>query len=383
MNLLKRPKKNTETLASARLGAKSEPFSQLDRYVPLRTPELELYDAMREAVPIIDAAISKLIRLVGNFRVECDNTEADYSLNAFLREVKVGPTSAGISAFITGYLDDLLTYGTALGEIVPTADRSGIGALYNASLYDIELERGSNPLDCSIFVKNQGLGRVAVRDKSLILITALNPTSGSVTGNSVLKGLPFVSSVLIKIFNTIGINWERLGNLRFAVTCKPGESTFDRAGASERAKEIASAWQTAMSGDGEVKDFIAVGDVDIKVIGSDNQILDSSVPVRQLLEQIVAKLGLPPFMLGLTWSSTERMSAQQADMLTSELEYYRTLLNPVIMKICRVWLRTNGFECDFNVAWDDVNLQDELELAKAELYRAQVRQIEEKLGGND
>ena len=45
-------------------------------------------------------------------------------------------------------------------------------------------------------------------------------------------------------------------------------------------------------------------------------------------------MGIPPFLLGLTWSSTERMSSQQADILTSELEAYRRLLNPVIEKIC-------------------------------------------------
>ena len=67
---------------------------------------------------------------------------------------------------------------------------------------------------------------------------------------------------------------------------------------------------------GSVRDFVAVGDVDIKVIGGDAPILDSQVPVRQVLEQIVAKTSIPPFMLGLNWNSTERMSAQQADNLT-------------------------------------------------------------------
>ena len=67
---------------------------------------------------------------------------------------------------------------------------------------------------------------------------------------------------------------------------------------------------------GSVRDFVAVGDVDIQVIGADAPVLDSEVPVRQILEQVVAKTGIPPFMLGLSWSSTERMSSQQADMLT-------------------------------------------------------------------
>ena len=74
---------------------------------------------------------------------------------------------------------------------------------------------------------------------------------------------------------------------------------------------------------GNVRECVAVGDVDIKVVGADNQVLDSEVPVRQILEQLIARTGIPPFLLGLFWSSTERMSAQQADLLTSEITAIR------------------------------------------------------------
>ena len=49
---------------------------------------------------------------------------------------------------------------------------------------------------------------------------------------------------------------------------------------------------------GSVRDFVAVGDVDIKVIGGDAPILDSQVPVRQVLEQIVAKTSHPALYAG-------------------------------------------------------------------------------------
>ena len=39
---------------------------------------------------------------------------------------------------------------------------------------------------------------------------------------------------------------------------------------------------------GDISDFVAVGNVKIQTIGADNQILDSEVPVRQMLEQIIA-----------------------------------------------------------------------------------------------
>ena len=66
-------------------------------------------------------------------------------------------------------------------------------------------------------------------------------------------------------------------------------------------------------------------------------------------------------------------------MLTSELEAYRRLLTPVIEKICRFWMVTNGINEHFSVEWDDITLQDELELAKARLYRAQSERIEQEL----
>ena len=99
------------------------------------------------------------------------------------------------------------------------------------------------------------------------------------------------------------------------------------------------------------------------------------VPVRQILEQLVAKTGLPPFLLGLSWSSTERMSSQQADMLTSEITALRRTLTPMVERVCRLWLRLHGYGCRFAVEWDDINLQDLVEEAKAELYREQARRL--------
>jgi hypothetical protein len=127
---------------------------------------------------------------------------------------------------------------------------------------------------------------------------------------------------------------------------------------------------------GSVRDFVAVGDVDIKVIGADNQVLDSQVPVRQILEQLIARTGIPPFLLGLSWSSTERMSAQQADMMTSEITAIRRTLNPVVERICELWLRLHGFSGGAEVQWDDINLQDEVEEAKATLYLQQAKNLE-------
>lgn len=349
--------------------AEQRPFGMLDGYVPLGAPQLRLYYALREAVPVIDAAIFKLVRLTGGFTVDCADPGAAEALRAFLAQVPVGGNRQGVAAFLSTYFEQLLTCGTALGEIV--TDTAGAPrALFNTPLQDIELRRAANGFDVDLFVRRAGgLRRVPRQD--LCLLSVLDPDPGALTGNSLLKGLPFVSGILLKIFESIGANWERVGNLRFAVTYNPRSDAVDRAYAKDRAMQVAKEWGEAMQSGGAVKDFVAVGDVQIKVIGADNQILDSEVPVRQMLEQIVAKTGLPPFMLGLSWSSTERMSAQQADALTSELEAYRRILTPVIDRICRVYLRHLGCTCAPEIRWDDITLQDEVEQSRALLYRAQ------------
>ncbi len=200
---------------------------------------------------------------------------------------------------------------------------------------------------------------------------------GSPYGVSLLRSMPFLTEILLKIYQAVGMNWERMGNVRFAVVYKPGDSPLDQSMAQERSRQIAREWSAAMQAgkDGSVRDFVAVGDVDIKVIGADNQILDSEVPVRQILEQLIARTGIPPFLLGLSWSSTERMSTQQADMMTSEITAIRRGLEPVVERICELWLTLHGYDRRVAVDWADINLQDLVEEARAELYREQAEDL--------
>lgn len=365
--------KNICAVQTAESRYRRHPFGVLSDY-SADCVQYRLFETLRESVPLIDGALDKIVRLTGDFDVKCKSRVAQSALRQFLKNVKVGANGRGIACFINSYLNQLLTYGTAVGEIVPYSDKSGIAALYNASLDSVELKCGDSPLDLLICSRS-GVGEaVPVKNPSLILHTALNPAPGKAYGRSILRGLPFVSDILLKIFNAIGENWERVGNIRFAVSC-----SSDGSNAKERAQQIARQWSLAMSDKEQTRDFVSVGDVSIKVIGADNQILDSEVPVRQLLEQIVAKLSVPPFLLGLSWSSTERMASQQCDILTSELEWYRTLITPVIDKICRTFLRMSGFEDSVEIEWSNINLQDETELAQARLWRAQALEIEQRI----
>ena len=354
------------------------PFVQLDGYVPLGRGETRLYRAIREGVPVVDAAICKLVRLCGGVKAVCQDGRAQEGLDRFLRTVDVGRGQRGVQAFLDQYLDSMLVCGRGVGEIVPAADGRDIAAVLCADVDRIEIREGDSPLDFALCVRD-GLGPVRVPERQeLLLFTPFQPEAGAPYGASMLRSMPFLTGILMKIFQAVGKNWERMGNVRFAVVCK-GED----AAARERCDLVAREWSAAMRAgrDGAVRDFVCAGDVDIRVIGADNQALDSEVPVRQILEQLVAKTGIPPFLLGLSWSSTERMSSQQADILTSEIAAIRRSLEPVVERICELWLRLKGFDERIEVDWLDVDLQDEESEARAALYRAQARAVEEEKDG--
>lgn len=359
----------------------SNPFGTLNTYSPPPYIAGDLFSSLREAVPLIDAAIYKLVRLTGGFQATVKDERFQPILDNFVKYVPSDSGCISLQSFLDTFFEQLLTYGTAVAELVP--DKTGaVRYLYNAPHRDYILRRKKGDFAALEVCAADDVSGAALPRQQNMLVCTLNAKPGEIYGTPLLAGLPFVASVLLKIFNAVGQNWERVGNVRFAVTYKPSDDTGGKTFAKERALQIATQWSEAMRSR-EARDFIAVGDVDIKTIGADNQILDSEVPVRQLLEQIVGKLSVPPYMLGLSWSTTERMAAEQADLLTSELEHYRRLLSPVLETVCRTHLRAYGYTGDVEILWNDILLRDTVEDATARHLDAQTEEILQNLPQKD
>ena len=358
--------------------AQTHPFRRMDGYVPLHRPEFALYRSIREAIPVVDAAILKLVRLAGGVGVRCGDKAVEERLNHFLRTVPTGRNQQGIQSFLDCYLDCLLTCGRAVGEIVPAADGREIAAVLCGSVADVEVREGDSPLDVRLARRERDGSATVLPRQELLLFTPYCPSTEEPYGVSLLHSMPFLADVLLKIYQTLGANWERAGNVRFAVVYKPGEESLDSRRVRERSQLIAQRWSEAMQSSraGTVRDFVTVGDVEIKAIGADCGIPDCQAPVRLLIEQLIAQTGIPPFLLGLNWSSTERMSSQQADIMTSEITALRRTVAPALEKVCRLWLRMHGADCPFDLEWADINLQDQVEEARAALYRRQAERLE-------
>ena len=86
-------------------------------HIPDDPVEFRLYRELRMKVPVIDAAIMKLVRLLGEFRIVCADEPSQKAMDDFVSRVPVGGVSTGLYTFICSYFDQLLTCGKAVGEI--------------------------------------------------------------------------------------------------------------------------------------------------------------------------------------------------------------------------------------------------------------------------
>ena len=236
------------------------PYSTLRGFIPLGAGEERIYRQLREAVPVLDAAVGKLVRLSGGFSVECRDKEAQGKLEDFLANMPCGRGQTGMDSFLSGYLDSLLTYGRAIGEMVVAGGK--LRAVCWGDVTEMEVQEGDTVLDTVLWGRDERGTMRPLPYQHLLLFTTLHPEPSNPYGVSIFRGMPFLAEILMKIYNAIGVNWERAGNVRYSVVVK-GSEDMDPAVVQERGRQVAAEWARAMEDgkNGTVRDFVAVGDV--------------------------------------------------------------------------------------------------------------------------
>jgi hypothetical protein len=338
--------------------------------------ELALYDEMRRMFPILDAAIGKLVRLTGAVGVAA-SADVQREVEAWLARVQVNQAQQGLQSWLETHLDQMLLYGKAVGEIIPNRRHDDIYALTNLDTKSIELRAGNTPLELRVLQRQPGPPFLVELAPGWYLYSVHNTRGDNPHGSSLLRSLPFVAEVTSVIENATAQVWERMGTPSFHVNWQPEAEFSDPDGtlAAQFVDGIAGAFKQAMEArrQGEIQDFFSSGKVSVSVIGSEGQLLAIQEPFRAFAEQMVAATGLPGWMLGLHWSTTERLSTQQADMILAHVEALRRAVEPQIASLIDLRQRLTGRSGRFRLRWSPINLRDLTEHARGEAWQEQAR----------
>jgi hypothetical protein len=337
--------------------------------------ELQLYDDMRRSFPILDVAVTRLVQLCGHPYVEGPRAVSE-ELGAWMRHVPAGLGQVGIGSWLETHLDHALVYGKAASLVRLAGSRREVGALVGLDPRRITLEVGNDPGDLRVLYRGAGAYQPALLPAPLTLLT-LHAPQGNPHGTSLLRSLPFAAEASSIVQNATAQTWRRLGSPSYHVNWRPenlqdpqGTISAEVTGALQQSlEEIMQARQT-----GEVRDFVTAGNVSVSLMGDASQTLAVQEPFRLFAEQMVAVTGLPPWLLGLHWSSTERLSTQQADLLVANIEALRREVHPQLERLLDLRQRLRGGSSRFRLVWPAVNLRDATEQARADAWAEQARQ---------
>ncbi len=352
------------------------PFAvALQGYRPLKF-NLELYDIMREAVPVLDVAVIKLVRLIGDFELTSPNPRIRELLKVFKTGVKVNSFSSGLNTWVDQLCDSALAKGMGFGELAPTVLYDDVGRLKIARANDFRFVEQDGRLQLGQVFEGE-FNVVPFANQDFIYYLSFDQRDGHPQGYSLFYSLPFVVRIFLRIQQAIENQVWRLGDPTFLVTVEGGRSgDFSRVkkAAEDLQNDITQVFRARRQG--HVRDVAAAvpegANINVKILGGQDTILDLQVPVHTVQEEIITKTGLPPFMFGLyKWTTTERMSNNQNDMIVANINSYRTKLEPILRRVVDTFLVLRGEAgAKWDLVWKEVNLLDKTEQARARLLNA-------------
>jgi hypothetical protein len=348
----------------------------------LRVPQqqnLRLYEQMVETIPICDAALDRMVELVGCPYIEAE-PETQKEVQDWLDNLSVNRTQTGFDNAVNTWLKAHLLYGRAHMEIILTANRREIYALQCLHTRTIDLRPAADGYSTEMVQLQASSGQPRLLNPRLVLTGCYDVRDDSPQGNSLLFGLPFVAEIVASMMKDVKDLWERFGNPSYHIRWKPDSQFADPTSSKSTSylSTIMARWNQAMKqrAEGDVTDFATAGDIEVTVIGANGEELEFAVPFRTFAEQMVAKFGLPPMMLGLQWQAGERIGAHQAALLKTRVERIRRGVEAEILYLIRLRQQLAGKDDQVTLKWKAPTLIDASETARARLLDAQAQKLE-------
>lgn len=404
------------------LGSPQGPLTPWFQDYVFRTVDGNFYEALREGIPIFDAAIRRLISLNGTIKIIGDNADLVAELEDFCLNVPVNDMQKGIHAFSENAQNETFEQGFSLSEFISTKKRDDIDRLVVADSKQIYFRkndagrmepwfRTGNPLTSNYSMPasviddilaaryGQSVTFNGVTDTKLALDNkiyfSINNENQNPYGVSIFRSTEFVAQILVTLQNSIKNAAERFGDPMYHAHYKgkagDGKLEERRLLLANDLKTIISAKRAGRSGD-----LTTAGgpesEVKIAIIGHEGQLFEYEIPLRHVHEQIVAKTNLAAWMLGLYWSTTERMATLEVEMALADAKIRQFAMLPEYIRLFSNFLKLRGRSWkrvktsvdkpgDWGIIFESPNVRDLVAQAQAEFLSAQASQMR-KYGGS-
>jgi hypothetical protein len=374
------------------------------------------YEALREGIPICDAAIRRLINLTGTPKIIGENTALVKELEDFHLNVPVNDMQKGLVAFSANAENEKFEQGFSMSEFVVNRRRDDIDRLVIADSKRIVFRRNSAgraepwirsgiPLSRSYTMPGDIIQQLLTTSYGQTVSyngveeTLLNPDNKLYFSNdnenqnpygvSIFRSMEFVSQVLVTLQNSMKNSAERFGDPSYHAHYKgkAGDTKLEdrRLALETDLRTVITAKRQGKSGD-----ITTAGgpdsEVSIKIIGHEGQLFLYEVPLRHVLEQIVAKTNLAAWMLGIYWSTTERMATLEVEMALADAKIRQYAMLPEYLRLLSSFLKLRGRtwnsittsldrKGDWGLIFESPNVRDLVAVAQAEFLTAQASQM--------
>lgn len=349
----------------------------------------DFYELMREAVPYLDGGINRLVSLMGHIKIVGNNRELverikEWAFNVPIDDGTPGVTHQGLQALLQIMMNEAFEQGFVVAEWVANKERNDIRAIYVNDSKTIKFKREKTN-DLSIHQRvdsDQGDGKLLKPGN--LMYFALNPEAGNPYGTSVMRSCEIVSKTHATIMNTIGLTTARWGDPSFLVKYKAAVAKSE--GDLKKIRDdLTTDFNNFMAAKkaGNAADFISAtsttGDLTISVIGQDGQVLDLEIPIKFVAENLLAKMGLAPWMVGIFSGTVQGLADAQVGVLMADILTRQGLISPMVYRLIRTWLTLQGITYkpgDWGIEWEQVQLNNIYQVAQAEFLRAQARMMD-------
>jgi hypothetical protein len=327
-----------------------------------------------DSIPALSTSVGILAGMVGTPKLAGATDAETKELEEWAAALPVGHIAQGLQAWLVDHVAQALVYGYAVGEAEINPARDEVSRLWSYVSPQFVFE--AEP-DGSLIVKQLGQSEQQGLNPITVLTTTYNPVGCDPRGRSLFQAIPTVSQIWMDMLHALRQTCRRIGIETFHVNWDVAIDELDDVQgevAEAVREEMQESWNAAMKSqaiDGLAKDFFSTGKIKVEPIGGLSEIPSIQDNKRAIVEEVVVATNIPPWMLGYSWSTTERLSQQQADMLIAKVEGIRRCATSSLQKLAALRQQIRGKRGPVSIEWEVVNLQDAVEQAKARLLEAQ------------